>query len=336
MKHPLISISITVYNLEKYVGACIESILNQELTDFECIIIDDGSSDRSGEICRSYAQIDDRITYIHQANQGVSAARNRAIEESNGDYLLLADGDDLLDPTMLKKLYALCKVNHADISTCLNRSVTEKDDRLFQTNINDEIDYHIYTNEEALTKLYSNELSGFGLCNKLYHRKLFKDVRFPFDRSFEDAAIQYQLLYQANKIIFTEERLYYYRIHQDSLTRSQLIKFSHLRLDIIKNFEETMFYFKQNRVTSHVIDLILADYFRSLRGLIIDLEKEEKSVQLIPLQIVTNQIRLWKDSFLSNPYLSKKELIFIWLWTHLPNLTSALYHIRNRFAIKEN
>src|SRR5690625_2739194 len=92
-----ISISITVYNIEKYVEKCINSILNQDFTDFEFIIIDDGSTDNSGEICKKYERMDKRITYIYQRNQGVSSARNLAIDIAKGKYILLVDGDDQLE-----------------------------------------------------------------------------------------------------------------------------------------------------------------------------------------------------------------------------------------------
>src|SRR5690625_5283343 len=114
---PSISISITVYNLEKYVESCINSILYQEFTDFELIIIDDVSTDNSGKICRKYEKLDKRIRYIYQQNQGVSSARNRALDLSKGKYILMIDGDDRIEKTMVGKLFDLCETNNANIST---------------------------------------------------------------------------------------------------------------------------------------------------------------------------------------------------------------------------
>jgi len=326
-----ISISITVYNIEKYVEKCINSILNQDFTDFELIIIDDGSTDNSSEICKKYERMDKRITYIYQRNQGVSSARNLAIDIAKGKYILLVDGDDQLETTMVGKLYELCESNNADISTCMNYLVDEENQIIGTPTNTSKV--HTLTNEEALFKLYSGKLTGFGVCNKLYKRDLFNNTRFPIDRKFEDAAVQYRLIQQANKIIFTEERLYFYVIHSESMTRKKLVPYSEKRLDIIKNFEETMMYLKQTNTSDSILDIVIADYYQSLRGLIIDIMRADKEVRKKPLKIVTNQIILRKDLFLKNPNVSKKEIYFIHLLSRLPKITLAVYHLRNQFIL---
>lgn len=331
MDDPSISISITVYNLEEYVRKCIVSILNQEFTDFELIIIDDGSTDSSSKICKYYEQLDKRITYIYQPNQGVSAARNHALELSTGKYILMADGDDQLHLNMLRRLFDLCESYNADISTCMNHLVDENSQIL--GTLTNSVKVHSMNNEEALFKMYSGKLTGYGLCNKLYRRELFKDVRFPIERSFEDTAVQYRLIQQANKVIFTEERLYFYVIHSESMTRKKLAKYSEKRLDIIKNFEESMDFLIQNNTSKYIIDIITADYYKSLRWLTIDIMKENKGVRKRSLKIVTGQITKWKYSFLNNPYISKKETYLIKLWSRLPKTTLVAYYIRNQFIL---
>ena len=188
-------------------------------------------------------------------------------------------------------------------------------------------------NEEALFKLYSGKLTGYGLCNKLYRRELFTKVRFPVGRNFEDAAVQYRLIQQANKVVFTEERLYFYVIHSESITRKKLVRYSEKRLDIIKNFQESMKFLEQKNTSKYVLDMISADYYKSLRSLVIDIMKENKDVQKASLKIVTKQIILWKHLFLKNPYLSKKEMYLIHLWYRLPRLTLTIYQIRNQFVL---
>lgn len=331
VKAPSISVSITVFNLEKYVEKCIISILNQQFTDFELIIIDDGSTDRTSEICNYYRQLDERITYIYQSNQGVSAARNLALEASTGKYILMADGDDRLDLTMLGKLFKLCETNRADISTCNNYLIDVNGEMLGKPAISDNI--HSMNNEEALYKMYSGKLTGFGLCNKLYRKELFNEVRFPIGRKFEDAAVQYRLIQQANKVVFTEERLYFYVIHSESMTRKKLTKYSIKRLDIIENFEESIEFLNQKNTSKYVLDIITADYYKSLRWLVIDIMKENKEVRKKSLKVVTQQIISWKHLFLDNPYVSKKETYLIHFWSRLPRITLAVYHIRNQFVL---
>src|SRR5690625_1324010 len=328
---PSISISITVFNLEKYIDRCISSILNQEFTDFELIIIDDGSTDNSGNICRKYEEFDDRIIYIYQSNQGVSSARNRALDISKGKYILMVDGDDYIEKTMVGKLFDLCEKNNASISTCKNCLVDEKGQVLGTPKFTKDV--HILTNEEALFRLYSGQITGFGVCNKLYRKELLNNIRFPINRKFEDAAIQYRLIRQADRIVFTEERLYFYVIHSESMTRKKLVKYSENRLDIIKNFEETLIFLKESNISKSILDIVILDHYKSLKGLVIDIMRENKNERKRPLKIVIKQIVLWKELFLNNLYISKKEMIFIHLLFRLPKLTLAVYHFRNQLVI---
>ncbi|MCE7792676.1 glycosyltransferase [Salipaludibacillus sp. CUR1] len=332
MNAPSISVSITVYNLEKYVEKCILSIINQTFTDFEFIIVDDGSTDTSGDICRFYEQKDKRITYIYQSNQGVSSARNKALEASRGKYVYMADGDDMLKPNMLENLHLLCEKNKADISTCRIQCIDEYGQLIGTPKEKDKI--YIMTNEEALFKTYTGELTGYGVCNKLFNRRLFQNVTFPLGRKFEDAAVLYRLIQQANKVIYTEEAMYYYVIHAESMTRKNLTKYSSKRLDIIKNFEECIEFLKQQNTSKYVIDIIAADYYKSLRGLTIDIMKEDKNIQKNSLQTVNQQINKWKHLFLSNFYVSRKQEYLIFFWSRLPGLTLMLYRIRNQLVLK--
>ena len=116
----MISIIVPVYNVEKYLEACVNSILNSTFTDYELILVDDGSTDRSGEICDDYQEMDQRITVIHQENAGVAAARNAGLRVSRGEYITFVDSDDLVHPLMLETLiteissgdYAMGQQNH--------------------------------------------------------------------------------------------------------------------------------------------------------------------------------------------------------------------------------
>ncbi len=124
---PKISIIVPVYNVELYLVQCIESILAQTITDYEVLLVNDGSTDRSGEICDEFVVRDNRINVIHKKNGGLSSARNEGIKKATGDYVGFVDGDDRLDPEMYKKLYQICVDTDSDIGICkLGREVNGK------------------------------------------------------------------------------------------------------------------------------------------------------------------------------------------------------------------
>ena len=156
MSKPLLSIIVPVYNVEKYIERCIKSILNQSFTNFELILVDDGSPDNCGKICDEYKKKDSRIKVIHKKNGGLSDARNAGIERAKGEYIAFVDSDDFINKYMYEILYKNAKKWDADISICNFKMVCEND------RIDEDIsviceDAKVYGRNEALNKLYSNE-----------------------------------------------------------------------------------------------------------------------------------------------------------------------------------
>lgn len=331
MSNTIVSIGVTVYNLEKYVENCIRSILNQTFKKFELIIVDDGSSDKSRTICEKLSELDSRITYVFQENQGVAAARNKALTLFNGEYYLLVDGDDSLHPEMIQKLYNLCIDFNAEIATCKLLSVNSKSEVEFENNA--EATKHLLDNRTALTMLLNNNFTGYGLCNKLIKKELFEGVKFPLNRKFEDAAIQYRLLFNAKRIIMTDEKLYYYLIHEASTTRADLQHYSSGRLDIIMNFEESHQFMKDNNLPQEIVELNLANYYRSLRWLTIDILNADKEEQNTALEIVNLQIKKWKQKLLKNSQVTAKEKSLLWAWAKFPRTTLSIYKMRNKLIL---
>lgn len=212
-----ISCIVPVYNVEKYLKKCLDSILNQSFKDFELIIVDDGSTDNSSIICDEYLNIDNRVKVIHKENGGLSDARNRGIEEAIGDYLIFIDSDDYVDSSMFEVLYNLNQKNNTEISACDKAFVYEKSDH---------IEYGINSNKvyildpdaafSVIVDFYRN--LGMEMWNKLYSRKLFDNVRFPKGKLFEDQDTQYKLIFSANKISYIEKSLYFYLRRENSIT----------------------------------------------------------------------------------------------------------------------
>ena len=213
----LISIIIPIYNVEKYLEECIESVINQTYKNLEIILVDDGSTDRCLEICKKYEKQDNRIKVIHQENAGVSVARNVGIDFSTGQYIGFLDSDDFIEKDMYEQLYKNLKAEKADIAGCdyyiYNTFKATKSDILTKKK-------SVMTTEEALIKM--NELRGFGVgvWNKLYKRKLLNGIRFPIGKRGEDWFIIYKIIDKAKKIVYNPNAKYYYRQRGESYTKS--------------------------------------------------------------------------------------------------------------------
>lgn len=214
-----ISVIVPVYRVEKYLPACIDSILNQTFTDFELILVDDGSPDRCPEICDEVARRDARVQVIHQANAGLSAARNAGIEAAHGAWLSFVDSDDYIAPQFYEKLYQTAQRTDADCVMCSVQNVDESgkpiDSALMR--VADEVK----TGREVLRKIGRDGVTPYLTAwNKLYRRKLFNTLRYPAGRQNEDVFVFAELFCQVQRAACVAEPLYFYRKRIDSIMNS--------------------------------------------------------------------------------------------------------------------
>lgn len=216
---PLISFIIPVYNVEGYLPECIESLQKQHHQEIEIILVDDGSTDTSPRICDQYALSDERIRVIHQANRGVSHARNVGIEAAKGEYLTFVDSDDWVSPDYVR---LLVDVFGEHPQACISMCELCRVENGIETIQNTFTEKRIYSKEAAISLLCEDkELKNY-TCAKLYRRALFATIRFPEDRSIcEDMAILYQLFYLAKEIVHIPAPAYYYRAREGSSLSSQ-------------------------------------------------------------------------------------------------------------------
>ena len=214
-----ISVIVPIYRVEKYLPACIDSILNQTFTDFELILVDDGSPDRCPEICDETAKRDARVRVIHQANQGLSAARNAGIEAARGAWLSFVDSDDYIAPQFYEKLYQTAQRTDADCVMCSVQNVDESgkpiDSALMR--VADEVK----TGREVLRKIGRDDVTPYLTAwNKLYRRKLFNTLRYPAGRQNEDVFVFAELFCQVQRAVCVAEPLYFYRKRIGSIMNS--------------------------------------------------------------------------------------------------------------------
>jgi glycosyltransferase involved in cell wall biosynthesis len=210
---PIISIIVPINNLEMYMEKCVESILNQTLTNIEVILVNDGSTDRSGEICEEFAQKDSRVKVIQQEYKGVNSARNAGLSTARGEFIGFVDGDDRIDVNMYTTLYKLCLDSESDIGICkLGREISGSIINGDSNELVQEFD-HI----ESMKQLFKGVLYRFSLCNKLFNKKCFKNVTFPEGRIHEDLSTTYKLFANGNKAIFSNYIGYIYIKRENSI-----------------------------------------------------------------------------------------------------------------------
>lgn len=227
-----ITIVVAVYNIEKYVGKCIESIICQSYSELQIILVDDGSADLSGEICDRYAQQDSRIQVIHQKNQGLSEVRNLGIELAEGNWISFVDGDDILHPQFIEILYGVVVKSKSQIVICdyMKGSIYSKfNDKDKINNFN----YIQLTGKQMLKKWHGKYLKVETVAwNKLYSIKMFDRIRYPKGRIHEDILTTHQLVANAERIAFIPEKLYIYIQRNESIKRNILTEWR-----IIQNIE---------------------------------------------------------------------------------------------------
>lgn len=222
MKHsgslPLISVIVPVYNVRDYLEKCLLSICVQTYSNLEIILIDDGSSDGSGELCDLYAQRDKRIKVIHQVNAGQSAARNRGLDIAQGEFLGFVDSDDWIESDMYDFLYRLLEENAADVSICSHYIETEAKTRVRYSTGR----LTCFSCEEAMRALVKDKRVRNYMWDKLYRRQLFDGIYFPENRVFEDIAVSYHVFYKAHRVVMQDCPKYHYLKREGSTTQSKL------------------------------------------------------------------------------------------------------------------
>lgn len=234
---PLISVIVPVYKVEAYLDRCLESITGQTYSNLEIILVDDGSPDRSGEICDAWAEKDSRIRVIHKENAGAGAARNTALDAASGEIISMIDSDDYLEPHMYAHLYSLMGED-VDIAEC-GICTTEQDD--LQMDDGSQAETKVYDVAEAMRLHIRDEIFRQTPPNKLYRRETVGDIRFPEGNLIDDEFFTYKVIGNARKLAWSPACMYAYRqqpgsaMHKPfSLRRLQGLDAKCQRLDYLK------------------------------------------------------------------------------------------------------
>ena len=229
---PLISVIVPVYQVHRYLGECVESLLCQTYTNLEIILVNDGSTDGSEALCDEYAHRDDRILVIHQENQGPAGARNAGLDIANGEYVAFVDSDDYVVPTFIESLYRLLKKYHADIAVCAYMKDSDSGRRHIAGHAESCVKIgHRHKNtlcmsSEQMLRQWHGRYKNYEtvVWNKLYHISVFNgdkdkvEIRYPNRKRDEDMLISHLIVENADRIALTTRVLYRYRSREGSIT----------------------------------------------------------------------------------------------------------------------
>ncbi|WP_444684330.1 glycosyltransferase family 2 protein [Alkalicoccus luteus] len=334
--YPKVTASVTCYNLESKITGTIKCLIDQTYPNLQILIVDDGSTDNSLPVIHELAKSDSRIKVISQKNGGPAAARNTILDNAAGEYIHSADGDDQLHPRMIEILMEMVLANRASIAVCQAYRVKQDSFPPAFSEVKVEPSA-VMTGRVGVHHLLSTNMYGYELWNKLFQTKLFDHVRFPTGRSFEDAAVVYQLFHEASVIATTATKLYYYRIHENSLTRNQLSLFTMKRLDILQNYDECFSFLKGHNYPLSLLDQVSASHFRSLRWMLIDLEQHpDPAIRKSVIEEVHRHLINYKIKLLGNKKLYAKEKLYLLAFLQFPQLISRLLRSRNTKIYKKN
>ena len=266
-----ISVIVPIYGVEKYLPACIESILSQTFTDFELILVDDGSPDDCPRLCDEAAKRDARIRVIHQANQGVAAARNAALNVAAGNWIGFIDADDFVAPRYLETLHRAASAG-ADCAMC-SAALADRDGKIVNTPDYMRVPNETTTGRDVLQTIDREESFIYLVpWSKLYRREIWKEIRYPSGRRNEDAFVFVELFDIIQTVARVADQLYVYRQSEGSIMRSDATL---KHLDEMWAFVSCYQYFEQHDMAS-MMPLAEKRIFGKLTNVYYELPKQQR------------------------------------------------------------
>ena len=313
-----ISVIVPVHNVESYIKKCLDSILNQTFKEFELIVVNDGSTDKSLGILKNYEAKYDNIIIINKQNEGQGVARNKALEICKGEYIAFVDSDDYIEPNMLQSMYNKSLEKNLDIVVCNYKFVNANGDRIRDDKIVLNED-EIIDNRECVKRfLVTNTIEGFS-WNKIFKKKLFEknNIRYPKGMKYEDIPTVLSLLINAKRIGFINNEFYNYLLREDSTTSTKTIqnirdcvKANCMVGDILKynginNFKKEYEFFYAQRIVNTIYGAIKKD------------KKKEKTIEFARDMVsYINKVNKYKI-LLFNDYFKKIEAVKVIIKIHL-------------------
>ena len=304
----LISVIIPIYNVEKYLRKCIDSVINQTYRNIEIILVNDGSPDNCKNICEEYKEKDNRIIIINKENGGLSDARNAGIDIANGKYIAFIDSDDYVTDDYIEFMYNLIKDNDVNMAMC-NVQVVWKNMKIKEILNEESVETELLTSKQAFYNLLFDKGGRVCAYAKLYKKDLFNEIRFPKGRVYEDTAIMYKIIDNAKKIAFGNKCCYYYVARKGSISKQA--EFNKNEQDYIDHTFQMLDYIEKNYpdLKSACIRFNLYARFRILRMLIFSKKRNKIMEKEYIKEIKKNQIEVFKHK--DTPKIDKIAIILL-------------------------
>lgn len=310
----LITIVVPIYNVEKYLKQCLESLISQTYKNIEIILINDGSTDGSKKICEEFTKKDTRIIVINQKNSGLSAARNTGIDNAMGKYITFVDADDYVSNYYIEKLYNAIKKQKSQIAQCDIQKVDSNGKFIKKMGYEQET---IKTYKDMIIDMMNDMhwIENVVVWNKIYEIGLFKNIKFPLNKIHEDEFVTYKLYYLAKKISIVNESLYYYRQTNNSIMEK---KYKIKNLDGLEAIKERMnFFYEENEKDLHGITIKF--YIEQIRVNYIKLKKYVSNSKKICMEIKKEYNKYYLKCLI-NKYISHKIKITALFFLLFPNV----------------
>lgn len=306
----LISVIVPVYNTEEYLERCVDSIINQSYKNLEIILVNDGSTDRSGFICDDFKKKDSRIKVIHKENGGQSSARNLGLEKVTGEFITFVDSDDWINSKIYEKCLEVFKKENSDVVD-FRPVYTTGETRKNNT------DAHYSTISGTENILYDylyrgqKELCPFSVCRKVYKSNLFKNTRFPDGKINEDIITNFMILEECNKLTHIDYiGYYYYQDHKQSTTSGMLIRKDFDLLEICSDLCDLSKKYDDERIQNLSEVKLARSYFSLLAKVAVG--GKGKDIDENDLEYLTNQLRHNYSLLMNSPIpLNRKIMISV-------------------------
>ncbi len=313
MSKELISVIVPVYNVEKYMERCIDSIIAQTLKNIEIILVDDGSTDSSGSICDRYAEFDDRIKVIHKENGGLSDARNAGMAIASGKWYSFIDSDDYITENFLEDLYTAAIDNNCRIAVCnMVRIYEDGETEKFYAPTNS---LELLKNDKRYETLKQPSV-----CNKLFKSDLFDNVIFPKGKYYEDTFVYHILIHRANSAILTGNSGYFYYSRRDSILGQA--KYTERYFDFVEAVYKRVTYLLEHNVDQYAQEACL-----SLYAAVAAAEKNiEKNIQnKDKFTLMHGWYDIAYKHLMKHPSTGIKQKIRLVMLKYIPFIHNAIY-----------
>lgn len=302
-----VSVIVPVYNVERFLPDCMESLLKQNYDNLEIILIDDGSPDKCGDICDQYAKEHNNVFVIHQKNQGVSAARNHGLEKATGEYISFVDPDDVVAQNVYSIMIPAMEKENVEIGRFKNQSFFSIDDILNEKNENEGKKYKVYSGYDRVNQVIVKSRSA---CLGIFQSSLVRSLKFPEQYAIgEDVVFLCNALLKAKKVLMMDKIFYWRRINMSSATRSPY-KSSWLHV-LEANMDIENMLIKANKKYKNIAACI---FYRQTSIMIFSMKNSYNSYLLDINEFILPQMKKRWGRFMITPFLTIKEKMGISLY----------------------